>query len=96
MPKKPNPELIDDDTPEWTEDDFDRARPAREMLPEILGAEAAEQMLKRRGRPPKVAAKEAINIRLSPEVLEYFRAQGPGWQTRIDQALKEWVEEHQE
>lgn len=96
MPRKPNPELIDDDAPEWTEEDFERARLAREVLPEIFGAETAERLLKRRGRPPKAATKEAVNIRLSPEVLEHFRAQGPGWQTRIDEALKAWVEEHRE
>lgn len=86
----------DVDIPELTDEDFERMRPAHEVLPEIFGAKTAERMLKRRGRPPKAATKEAINIRLSPEVLEHFRAQGPGWQTRIDEALKKWIEEHRE
>ena len=41
-------------------------------------------------RPPKVA----INIRLSPEVLEAFKATGTGWQTKVDGALKEWLKDH--
>ncbi|MCC6211171.1 MAG: BrnA antitoxin family protein, partial [Burkholderiales bacterium] len=45
----------------------------------------------RRGRPPKAARKRAINIRLSQEVLEHFRASGPGWQTRVDEVLKSHV-----
>jgi len=35
---KPDPELIDDENPEWTDDDFARARPAREVLPPALYA----------------------------------------------------------
>jgi len=38
MPKRPNPELIDDENPEWTDADFSRARPAAEVLPELFGA----------------------------------------------------------
>ena len=92
MPRKPNPELPDGDNPEWTEADFARARPAAGVLREQFGVEAAAQLLKpRRGRPPKVITKRPINIRLSPEVLEYFRATGPGWQTRVDEILKEHV-----
>ena len=92
MPRKPNPELIDDENPEWTDADFARARPAAEVLREQFGAEAVAQLLKpKRGRPLKAARKRAINIRLSPEVLEYFRATGPGWQTRVDEVLKSHV-----
>lgn len=48
----------------------------------------------RRGRPPAAVKKERITIRLSPEVLDAFRATGPGWQTRMDAALKQWLEIH--
>src|SRR5882672_5921953 len=44
--------------------------------------------LMRRGRPPSKARKEAVSIRLSPEVLSYFRKDGQGWQTRIDETLR--------
>ena len=38
----------------------------------------------RRGRPPLAAPKQAIKLRLDAEVVEHFRATGPGWQTRIN------------
>jgi len=43
---------------------------------------------RRIGRPPSLAPKEAINIRLDPDVLAYFRATGPGWQSRINAELR--------
>ena len=49
---------------------------------------------KPRGRPRSDSTKEQINIRLSPDVLEAFRATGAGWQTRIDGALREWIVSH--
>jgi len=48
--------------------------------------------LLRRGRPPAGARpKEAVKLRISPDVLDYFRAGGPGWQTRINAALERAV-----
>ena len=44
------------------------------------------------GRPKAKITKERISIRLSPEVMAYFRDTGKGWQTRIDQALKDYVQ----
>lgn len=48
---------------------------------------------RRRGvaRKPK---KMLLSIRYSPEVVEYFRATGEGWQARMDAALKEWIKAH--
>ena len=47
----------------------------------------------RRGRPPQGAApKEAIKLRIDPDVLAHFRATGPGWQTRINEALRRAVQ----
>lgn len=42
--------------------------------------------------------KQNINIRLSPKVVDFFRRQGPGYQTRINRVLERYVElhEHQE
>ena len=45
----------------------------------------------RRGRPPVAKPKVSTTIRLSQDVIDYFRAGGRGWQTRIDQALREWI-----
>jgi uncharacterized protein (DUF4415 family) len=77
-----------DDNPEWTEEDFANARPASE----VMGPEFAAKLL-RRGRPRKAEGekKEAVSIRLSPDVLAHFRAGGEGWQTRIDEALRKIV-----
>jgi uncharacterized protein (DUF4415 family) len=50
--------------------------------------------LRKAGRPKAAVTKERITIRLSPEVVERFRASGPGWQTRIDAALKDWLTTH--
>ncbi len=47
--------------------------------------------LVRRGRPPSENRKEAVSIRLSPDVLRHFRSGGPGWQTRIDDILRDWI-----
>lgn len=94
MSKRPDPELVDDENPEWTADDFAKARPASEVLPGIFGAKVAGEMLKPRGRPRAEHPKERINIRLSHEVVEHFKASGQGWQTRIDSALRQFINEH--
>jgi len=77
----PNVEF-DDDNPEWTEEDFKRARPASELPPEILAA------FPRTRGAQKAEKKVPVSIRLSPNVLNYFKSQGPGWQSRIDEVLK--------
>jgi len=41
------------------------------------------------GRPVADITKTPVSIRLSPDVLDYFRSGGPGWQSRIDEALRE-------
>ncbi len=57
-----------------------------------------EQIKARRvGRPTgtvKAAPKVSTTIRLSPDVVQAFRAAGDGWQTRIDAALKDWLQTH--
>ncbi|MCD6009332.1 BrnA antitoxin family protein [Halomonas sp. IOP_31] len=86
---------MDDEAPEWTDDDFRRARPACEALPEIFGEQAAEEMLTpRRGRPVAERRKAQVSLRLDPDVIEAFRDTGPGWQTRMNQALKVFLREH--
>jgi uncharacterized protein (DUF4415 family) len=75
----------DPDNPEWSEADFAAARPAAEVHPDLVPA------ARRRG-PQKEPTKVATTIRLDPDVLEHFRATGPGWQTRINEVLKKHVE----
>jgi uncharacterized protein (DUF4415 family) len=47
-----------------------------------------------RGRPKMANKKKLVSIRYSPEVIDYFRASGSGWQARMDAVLKEYVEAH--
>jgi uncharacterized protein (DUF4415 family) len=65
-----------DDAPELTKKHFERADVYR-----------GEELI-RRGRPPSEHPKEAIKLRIDPDVLAHFRATGPGWQTRINEALR--------
>ena len=44
--------------------------------------------------PGKKSKKVLLSVRYSPEVVEYFKSSGEGWQTRMDEALKEWVAAH--
>ncbi len=85
---RPDPERVDNDSPEWTDADFARAQRFGQ-LPTAL------QSTLRRVRGAQVApTKERISIRLSRDVLGRFRETGPGWQTRIDTALREWLTAH--
>ena len=87
MKRKPNPELIDHENPEWTAADFRRARPAAEVLPRLIGKQAAERLLKPRGWPKSPDAKVSISLRIPPDTLAIWKASGPGWQTRMAAAL---------
>ena len=88
MSKKPDPELVGNDNPEWTKADSARAV-SLSGLPDSLQAK-----LRKRGRPMAATTKERITIRLSAEVVKRFRATGPGWQTRMDSALADWLKHH--
>lgn len=70
------------DNPEWTKKDFAKARPFAEALPEL-----AASIRKGRG-PNKPPTKQLVSIRLSAQVLEAYKAMGPGWQSRIDEDLR--------
>ena len=43
------------------------------------------------GRPKAEVTKQPVSIRLSSDVLEYFKSTGKGWQTRMDKVLKSYV-----
>ena len=78
-----------------TEQDLHEFRPAAQVLPaDLYEGLLAMNQARKRGRPKAEVTKEHITIRLSPEVLQSFRATGDGWQTRIDAALKDWLKTH--
>jgi uncharacterized protein (DUF4415 family) len=56
-------------------------------LPELLGAPIAKGMPKPGGRPKMGTARTSISIRLPQETLARWKATGPGWQTRMADAL---------
>jgi uncharacterized protein (DUF4415 family) len=70
------------DNPELTKEDFAKARPFAEALPDLAASI-------RRGRGPnKAPTKQLVSLRLSGKVIEVYKAKGPGWQSRIDQDLR--------
>jgi uncharacterized protein (DUF4415 family) len=60
------------------------ARRVRDVFPELAAYS------RRRARKGE-AKKEAVSIRLSPQVLAFFKTKGSGWQTRINDALEAFV-----
>lgn len=44
--------------------------------------------------PGKKSKKVLLSVRYSPEVVQYFKSTGEGWQARMDEALKEWMAAH--
>ena len=76
----------DAENPEWTSEDFRRARPALEVLPK----EAVEAIRRYRGQrgPQKRPTKELISLRVDRDVVAAYRATGAGWQTRANEALR--------
>ena len=70
------------DIPELTDEFFDKAEIRR-----------GDELIRRgRGRPPLEASKKLVSLRLDPDVVERFRATGPGWQSRINAALREYLD----
>ncbi len=79
----------DEENPEWTEQDFKNARPGLELIAELYGAHVADALRRGPGRPPKADKKVSQNLRLDPDVLAAYKQQGQGWQTRINQVLRD-------
>jgi uncharacterized protein (DUF4415 family) len=65
-----------EEIPELTDEFFERAE-----------YRIGEKVI-RRGRPPLDAPKKLVSLRLDQDVIDRFRAGGPGWQSRINAALR--------
>lgn len=62
---------------------------------EATDAEYVAARAKRRtGRPVSVIHKTPVSLRLSEDVLTFFRDGGKGWQSRIEKVLRDWITEH--
>lgn len=75
----------DPDNPELTREEIRSMRPYRDVM--------AEYERKRVGRPPKEMPKVSVTIRYDADVLERFRSTGDGWQTRMNDALRTYLDE---
>jgi uncharacterized protein (DUF4415 family) len=70
------------DNPKLTDEQLSKAKPFTEALPALAASI-------RRGRGPnKAPTKKLVSLRLSGQVIEKYKADGPGWQSRIDQDLR--------
>jgi uncharacterized protein (DUF4415 family) len=89
-----NKSLIDKDgeVRELRVDDFTRFKPLAGANPGLLSR--IKRGVGERG-PQNAPKKVPISIRMSPEVVAYFRASGKGWQGRVDKVLKAYVADHE-
>ena len=72
-----------DDAPELTDEFFERAD------------EYSGDQLVRRGRPKAESTKVLLTVRYDADIVAAFRATGPGWQTRMNAALRDWLVRHE-
>jgi uncharacterized protein (DUF4415 family) len=88
MPKR-RPPLTDEDgeVRELTREDFRGMRPVREAMPELI--EAMAEFRRKLGRPKAEAPKIHIGFRLASDVVASIKASGPGYNARVEQALRE-------
>ena len=99
-PKTPTADFRDGVDPEIVEFERGLLESISQMKLCEVGRTHTPEMVagyKTRGRPMgsvKAEAKQAVTVRYSPEVLASFRASGKGWQARMNNALKEWLQTH--
>lgn len=86
-PKKPLTDKNGEVRP-LTKADIDLFRPAQEVVSPHMMEMIQKQA---RGRPKKTEPKQQVTLRLDTDVIEHFRALGPGWQTRINAALRDFL-----
>ena len=87
----PSPANVAGEVRELAAEDFNRMRPAEDVIPGI--SESMKRLRGQRGKQ-KAPTKVQKTFRLSPEVISYFQSQGKGWQTNIDKVLKDYVKAH--
>lgn len=76
------------DNPEWTDDDFARAKPFFEEMPELYAS-----IVETIGKRGPARTKTPISIRLDDDLVDKLRASGPGWQSRVNDALRRWIDD---
>jgi uncharacterized protein (DUF4415 family) len=86
MSKRPDPEKLDDENPEWTDETSTQAI----KFGELSGA--LQRKLSTRRGPQRSPTKVQTAVRYDQDVIEHFRAAGRGWQTRMNDALRRAIE----
>jgi uncharacterized protein (DUF4415 family) len=86
MSKKPDPEKVDDENPEWTDETT-----AQSVKFGDLSSPLQRKLSKGRG-PQRSPTKVQTAVRYDQDVIEHFRAAGRGWQTRMNDALRRAIE----
>ncbi|MGH6796326.1 MAG: BrnA antitoxin family protein [Methylocella sp.] len=76
----------DPDNPEWTGEDFARARPLAEADPEL-----AAMIRRSRGRPPVDRPRRQLTLRLDPSLIDAIKAGGKGYTARVERILRDAV-----
>lgn len=91
---------IEGEVRELTTEDFKLARPLKEVMPPdfvkmVLDHQAEMERLglmkKTRGKQ-KMPTKKSVTLRLNPEIIDAFKAQGKGWQSRINEVLLKHIQ----
>jgi uncharacterized protein (DUF4415 family) len=75
-----NPELIDEENSEWTAAMFSEAKTEAELFPHLI--------------KPASSQKVIATIEYDADIISAFRAAGNNWQVRMNEALREWLQEH--
>lgn len=81
----------DADSPEWSAEDFKKARPASEVLPGVAEAYKKGALRRRTRGSQKAPIKEHISIRIDQDVVKYYRRKGRGWQAKLNEDLRKLV-----
>ncbi|GLK78790.1 BrnA antitoxin family protein [Methylopila turkensis] len=75
------------DNPELSDEELAQFRPMSEAMPDLHAA--LTEAIRKRG---PARTKEAVSIRLDQDLVAKLRATGPGWQSRVNDALRAWLD----
>ena len=83
-----------DDAPELTDDFFNNATTM--IGDKVVSKDEYRKAVKKalRGRPPGTGVKKSTTVRFDNDILDTFRSTGKGWQTRMNNALRDWLKEN--
>ncbi|AHF85901.1 hypothetical protein RLEG3_30585 [Rhizobium leguminosarum bv. trifolii WSM1689] len=74
------------DNPPLSKEEMARAKPFKEAFPDV--AKKMETAIAARGRPKLDNPKQPLNIRLDADIIQFYKATGKGWQSRMNDALR--------